>query len=46
MTLFSQHFGINKAQAQLDFVDVDTEEDKALFIDPYVFSKSSDAWSM
>jgi hypothetical protein len=30
----------------LDFVDVNTEEDLQLFIDPYVFSKSSDAWSV
>lgn len=45
MTLFTKHFGINKSQAQLDFVDIDTDKDKQLFIDPYTFAKSSDAWS-
>jgi hypothetical protein len=46
MPLVSNYFRINKSQAQLDFVDVDTEKDLQLFIDPYVFSKSSDAWSV
>ena len=46
MPLVSNYFRINKSQAQLDFVDVDTERDLHLFIDPYVFSKSNDAWSV
>ena len=46
MPLFSRHFGLNKSQTQLDFVDIDTDEDIPLFIDPYVFSKSTDAWSL
>ncbi len=45
MAIFSAHFGLNKSQAQLDFVYVDTDDDIPLFIDPYVFSKSTDAWS-
>lgn len=44
--LFSQHFGINKSQAQLDFVDIDLDQDKHLFIDPYAFSQANDAWSV
>jgi hypothetical protein len=46
MPLISNYFRINKSQAQLDFIDVNTEQDLQLFIDPYVFSKSSDAWSV
>ena len=46
MPKFSTYFGINKSQPQLDFVDVDTEKDTQLFIDPYVFSKKSDVWSV
>jgi hypothetical protein len=46
MPLFSTHFGINKSQAELDFVDVDTDDDIPLFIDPYAFSKATDAWSL
>jgi hypothetical protein len=46
MPRFSASFGINKQQSQLDFVDIDTDEDKQLFIDPRVFSESSDAWSL
>lgn len=45
MPKFSRFFGLNKGQAQLDFVDVNTDKDMQLFIDPYVFSKRSDAWS-
>lgn len=45
MATFSTHFGINKSQPQLDFVDIDTDQDIPLFVDPYVFSTKSDAWS-
>ena len=45
MPKLSQHFGIDKSQPELDFVDVDTDTDTHLFIDPYVFSKRSDVWS-
>ena len=46
MPKLSQYFEIDKSQPELDFVDVDTDTDKQLFIDPYVFSKRSDAWSV
>ncbi|WP_068116355.1 hypothetical protein [Tropicimonas marinistellae] len=46
MVTFSGHFGINKPQTQLDFVDVDPDNDMPLFIDPFVFGQSSDAWSV
>ena len=45
MVKFSKHFGINQSQVQLDFVDIDTESDLPLFIDPYTFSQLHDAWS-
>lgn len=45
MPKFSKYFGLNKSQAQLDFVDINTDEDLHLFIDPYVFSTRTDAWS-
>lgn len=46
MPLFSQFFRLNKGQNQLDFVDIDTDADKPLFIDPYVFDVRNDAWSI
>lgn len=41
----SEHFRLGLVQAELDFVDVDTEADMPLFIDPYVFSTRTDIWS-
>jgi hypothetical protein len=32
---FSKFFGLNQSQAQLDFVDIDTNQDMRLFVDPY-----------
>lgn len=45
MPSFAQQFGINKDQAQLDFVDIDPAKDTPLFLDPYVFSASRGAWA-
>lgn len=45
MAKISAHFRLNQHQAQLDFVDVDTERDKALYIDPVPLSRGSDSWS-
>lgn len=43
---FSEHFNLQKRQSELDFVDIDPDEDLPLFLDPYVFSKGEDAWSI
>lgn len=40
--LFSKAFGLNQSQSQLDFVDVDAEQDIPLFFDPYVFATDPD----
>lgn len=43
---FSQYFGLNKNQFELDFVDVPVDNgDIPLFIDPYAISKRTDYWS-
>lgn len=42
---FSQHFGINADQSELDFVDVFLDRDIELFIDPYAIATRNDAWS-
>lgn len=44
--LFSEHFRLNKQQAELDFVDIFIDDDKPLYIDPYVFKVRNDAWSV
>lgn len=41
---FSDHFGLNKSQAELDFVDVPLHTDIPLFIDPYALSIEPDPW--
>ena len=41
---FSEHFKLNKNQADLDFVDVPLETDVPLYLDPYSFKISNDAW--
>lgn len=42
----SQHFNLNKTQAELDFVDINTEIDLPLFLDPFFLSKKQDNWSL
>jgi hypothetical protein len=42
---FSAYFGISKAQAELDFVDIDTDADIPLFLDPISFANSDDEFS-
>lgn len=41
----SQLFGLNKSQAELDFVDIDPTEDLPLFLDPFFLSIKKDNWS-
>jgi hypothetical protein len=41
----SDIYTLSRTQDQLDFVDVDTERDVPLFIDPAVLTNSSDAWA-
>ena len=42
---FSQIFGLELEQPQLDFVDIIPEADTPLFIDPFALSIRSDSWS-
>lgn len=46
MTSFSSFFGIKKTQAELDFVDVDLDQDTPLYIDPYALTTRDDEWSV
>lgn len=41
---FSDYFGIEASQAELDFVDIPLETDIRLFVDPYAFSIEPDYW--
>lgn len=41
---FSRFYGLNQSQAELDFVDIDPDEDIPLFFDPYVFANEDDAF--
>lgn len=42
----SEIYHLNKSQAELDFVNIDPEEDLPLFIDPFFLSKKQDNWSI
>ena len=45
MPTFTKAFGIKKAQAEVDFVDIPLGKDIQLFIDPYAISQRRDHWS-
>src|SRR2546427_343120 len=45
MARFSDLFGINKTQPELDFVDIDLDTDMPLFIDPFAIKQRPDPWS-
>ncbi|MEN3351332.1 MAG: hypothetical protein V7632_4967, partial [Bradyrhizobium sp.] len=42
---FSRFFSLSKAQAELDFVNVDPERDTRVFVDPYALEVKDDQWS-
>jgi hypothetical protein len=43
--LFSDRFQLNRVQAELDFVDVELNQDQPLFLDPYALQVRGDPWS-
>lgn len=45
MPKFSKYFKINAPQAQLDFVDVSTDYDLPVYVDPYALEIRDDIWS-
>jgi hypothetical protein len=42
---FAAHFGINLGQAELDFVNIDTDTDIRVYVDPYAIEIRDDEWS-
>lgn len=42
----SEYFNLNRSQVELDFVDVITDDDTPLFVDPYFISRNTDEWSI
>ena len=45
MPRFSEFFRLNASQAQLDFVDIDTDSDLPVYVDPYAIEIRNDVWS-
>lgn len=46
MVSFSSAFNLNKMQAELDFVDIDLQKDRPLYLDPYALTTRGDDWSL
>jgi hypothetical protein len=42
----SEHFNLGKSQYELNFIDIDTERDIPLFIDPHLLAQKTDNWSL
>jgi hypothetical protein len=42
----SERYTLNKSQAELDFIDIDTSRDIPLFLDPFFLSIRQDHWSI
>jgi len=42
---FSEYFRINAPQSQLDFVDINTDFDTPVYVDPYAIEIRNDIWS-
>lgn len=45
MPRFSEHYRLNASQAELDFVDISTDYDTPVYVDPYAIEIQEDAWS-
>ncbi|UPH52081.1 hypothetical protein [Listeria innocua] len=41
----SELFKLNKSQHELDFIDIDLDDELPLFLDDHIFSFKSDSWS-
>lgn len=42
----SEMFGLKKNQHELDFIDIDLDDELPLFLDGYIFSMKNDPWSV
>jgi hypothetical protein len=45
MPKFSAYFGLGMTQRELDFVDINTDHDTPVYVDPYAIEIRNDIWS-
>lgn len=45
MPIFSEYFRLNASQAELDFVNISTDFDIPVYVDPYAIEIRNDTWS-